>query len=151
MLANIGMLMVIAVVLVAIVKVKGESIERWFLDDSEGWKEALFNFWSGFVARPIRVIVLIVVLVMHSSIIGMVVTAAILLGISFYLAKNCSLKFDWNNEKVQKMTTTISLLVALYCILDLFGLSGVMTMVVEILGVAIAIIVVIYLIGHVKK
>lgn len=148
MLTNLLVLAILCVAVYLIAKEEITSFKNWLRKDRTALKENIkcsYEFWRAILKSKIRIVALVVILICQKTVVGMVVSIVILLGISFFLAKQQILgKIDWAQKSHQKIATIVTVSLAIVWITERLGVFSFISTIVIILGIVIFVAAVMY-------
>lgn len=149
MLTNLLSLVVLTLAMYIIVKMELTNILNWIHKDRTDTKEYLlevYDFWREVLKSKVRLIAVIIILICQRGVAGMVISIAIIIGITYFLAAtNIIDNICWENKKTQKAVTGFAVTCAAFFLLNRLGLAGILLKMISIIAIVIAIIVGLYL------
>ena len=143
MLTNAIVLTVLCVVVCIIAKEESRNIRNWISKDrteAKYYLEQVVLFWKEIGKNWIRDVALIAILVVHRDIWGMIISLALLIGMSYKKVKKFDIfnRIQWEAEETQQIATASFIALALFMLLDRVSLLNIIynIIVVSVLVVA---------------
>ena len=108
------------------------------------------TFWKHYLTTPLRIICLVIIIVAQpGGVIGRLTGIGIMLAISWLIQR--LLKIDWRSPNTQVMVDCISIILALYFVLDRIGLASFLGNLILYFAVGVAILAVIVIVLSKRK
>ena len=153
MLTNLLSLVVLTLAVYIIVKIELTNILNWIHKDRTDTKEYLvevYDFWKEVLKSKVRAVAMIIVLICQRGVIEMVISIAILIGVSYYLIANNSIleSIPWYDDNTQDVVTGIIVSMSVLLLMERLGLAEILIKSVVTLGCIIAICIILYLLNE---
>lgn len=154
MFVNFVALSVIVIVAKAITSAESESIKEWFSERSPEKENilAMIFFWKKILGCLFWKVCLAVILICQGSILRMIIAMAVLIGLSYWLAKNDYVQsINWDSSSSSSLISGILATSATMWFINSVDLAHFLNIILEIIVILLGISVISKLFGTEEK